>query len=79
MPWDADSLNGELFSKLTQMDVPLNKLSTKMHGVLLDMLLFVKKTALFLLLNPKFYQMDLIVSKFLKKWLKELIKLYSKL
>lgn len=60
--WDVDSPNGELSLKLILMDVHLNKLSMKTLGDLQDMLLFVKKMDLFLLLNLKSYQMETIVS-----------------
>lgn len=60
--WDVDSPNGELSLKLILMDVHLNKLSMKTLGDLQDMLLFVKKMDLFLLLNQKSYQMETIVS-----------------
>jgi hypothetical protein len=77
--WDVDSLNGELFLKLTLMDVLLNKPFMKMLGDLPDMLLFAKRMDLFLLLNLKSYLMETIALMFLKPSLKELTKLSSKL
>ena len=49
----------------------LNKLFTKMLGDLLDTLLSVKTMELSLLLNQKFYPMDLTALKSAKKSLKE--------
>jgi hypothetical protein len=49
---DADSLNGELFSR-SEMDVLLTLPSKKMPGDLPDMPQFAKKTDLFQLLNLK--------------------------
>lgn len=55
----------------------LNKLFTKMLGDLLDTLLSVKTMELSLLLNQKFYPMDLTALKSAKKSLKEWTKLSS--
>lgn len=77
--WDVDSPNGELFLKLMLMDVHLNKPFMKTLGDLPDMLLFVKKMVLFLLLNLKSYLMETTASMSLKPSPKELTKLSSKL
>jgi len=76
MEWESDLLNGELFLKLMNpMDYHLTKLFKKMLGDLLDMPLFAKITELFLLLNLKFYLMELTPLNIAKKLLKELTKL----
>ena len=55
--WDADSLNGELFSK-SEMDFHPNKRSNKTLGVLPDTQLSANKTDSFQSLSQKFFQMD---------------------
>lgn len=77
MEWESDSLNGELFLKLTNlMDYHLTRLFKKMLGVLLDTPPFVKITESYLSLSLKFCLMELTPLNIAKKSPKELTKLY---
>jgi len=72
----ADLPNGDQFLKLNT-DALLNKLFSKTHGVLHDMLPFAKKMVSFLLFNLKFFLMVLTLLKIAKESLKEFFQLFS--